>query len=137
MALCPNCGASVENGAIFCTSCGSSIHTNDGAPETPATPVNEEVVYNTPQTAPKARELNVAQLVWAIINIVLCCMPLGVAGLVFTIMAKDSPDDATEAKRLKNAKIFNIIATVGGALIVVFYIIYFVFLFSFSEYMYY
>ncbi|MBQ7384457.1 MAG: CD225/dispanin family protein [Clostridia bacterium] len=114
MAFCPNCGKSVDNGVNFCPSCGAAIPTNN---EFNGTPLNEEFIYDAPQ--PKQRELNVAQLVWSIINVVLCCMPLGIAAVVFTIMAKDAPDDETEAKRLKNALIFNIISTVAGVLVTI------------------
>lgn len=124
MAFCPNCGASVESGTLFCSSCGANLQANNNAPFG-----NAQTAYNAPQ--PKSRELNVAQLVWAIINTLFTFMPLGIVALVFTITAKDSPDDETEAKRLKNAKLCNIIATAIGAAAIVFSIIlvvvYFVF----------
>ncbi|MBQ9735378.1 MAG: hypothetical protein IJV96_01160 [Clostridia bacterium] len=49
-------------------------------------------------------------------------MPLGVASLVMTIMAKDAPTEEESAKKLKTAKICNIIGTIGGVVIYALYI---------------
>jgi len=108
MAFCPNCGNPVNDDACFCASCGTNLKSGNEQPTN-----IEEVKPEVPQ--PKKREFNMTQLVWAIINIVLCCLPLGVVALITTIIAKDAPNDETEAKNLKTAKICNIIATVAGA----------------------
>ena len=66
------------------------------------------------------------QLVWAIINIVACCTPLGIASLVFVIVAQSASTAENEASNLKIAKILNIIGTSVMAVFVVLYVIFFV-----------
>ncbi len=139
MPFCPNCGTPVENLNDPCPACNKTAPAEAiKATETPAaeTPVAETPVAETPAAPviepvivpeqPKVRQLNTAQLVCGIINSVCCCMPLGVAGIIMAVMAKDSPDDATEEKRLNIAKILNIIGTVGGAIVSILYVIYYV-----------
>lgn len=111
MAFCPKCGSFMENDAKFCPSCGTNMQEAENA-----TPVAEPVIL---EVKPKERSLNVGMLVWSIINVALCSMPLGVAALVTTITAKSADDDVTEQKRLRSARICNIIGTVLGAVIFV------------------
>ncbi len=116
MAFCPNCGKPVEEGENFCQGCGTNLNTNET--NNAAVSSNEPVINST---MPKKRVLNTAQLVWAIINIVMCCTPLGIAALIFAIIAKDAADDETEQKQLKTAKTCNLIGTIGGAVLVILY----------------
>lgn len=108
MKTCPKCGFSVEDEAAFCQACGADLKNPDAAPaeETPI-----------PIIQPRVRELNILQLIWSIINLICCCTPLGVAGLVLTITAKSAVDDITEQKNLRYAQICNIIATAVGAVV--------------------
>ena len=66
---------------------------------------------------------NTGLLVWSIINLVLCCMPLGIAGLVMTLNAKNCMSMEEEQQKLKTAKTLNLIGTIGGAVVVVLYIV--------------
>ncbi len=108
MAFCKNCGNMLEENANTCSACGTV--------QTEAAPivVNEQKASGT---------LNVLHLVWAIINLLACCTPLGIAGLIMTILAKDAPNAADEAKKLKTAKICNLIGTIGGAIVMIAYIV--------------
>ena len=119
MAFCKNCGAELDEGAKFCASCGTAQAEEEKATTENAAEEKVEIPeYVAPDMPPKASGvLNVAQLVWSIINIIMCCMPLGVVALIFTITAKDAPSTEEEAKKLKTAKTCNLIATIGGVVI--------------------
>jgi uncharacterized membrane protein YvbJ len=120
MAYCKNCGVALEENAKFCATCGASQEETVAAEIT-----TEEIVAPAPKKA--SGNLNIAQLVWSIINLIACCGPLGIAGLVLTIIAKDAPSAEDEAKKLKAAKTCNLIGTIGGAVITVLYTVIVVF----------
>jgi len=130
MPFCPNCGTNLENNEKFCPNCGKNMQENtqsasQSTNQTYTQPNADNVsAYSAPYNAQATpRSLNTAQLVWSIVNILMCCLPLGIVALIFTIIAKDAPDDETEARKLKTAKACNIISTVGGAIIIVLYIV--------------
>ena len=107
MRFCSNCGNPLTEDACFCTQCGSACNT-----QTAEEPV-KETVTEEPVEEPK-HGLHVGFLVWSIINMVLTVTPLGVVGLVFTIMANDTP--MTRALGyLKVVKTVNLVATIIGA----------------------
>ena len=49
---CPNCGATIEKGAMFCSSCGSKIETAEPVAEEPVAPA-EPVCPNCGQAIPE------------------------------------------------------------------------------------
>ena len=53
-------------------------------------------------------------LVWSIINLICCCLPLGIVGLVFTVTSKNEMTAEAQEKKLKNAFICNLIGTIVG-----------------------
>ncbi len=96
-------------------------------------PVQEQQV-DAPQTPPQPAytqtppqgSVNVNTtpfLVWSIINLVLCCFPIGIVGLVFTLNAGKATDQAAADEALKKAKTFNLIGTITGAVIFLVYIL--------------
>ena len=113
MAYCNNCGNQLDENAKFCGVCGTKTEqfANSAAP----------VFTAEPAPARASGVLNVKALVWSIINLLACCMPLGVASLILTILAKDAPTVEEEAKKLKTAKTLNLVGTIGA---VVFYFAY-------------
>ena len=117
MAYCKNCGVALEENAKFCATCGASQEETVAAEIT-----TEEIVAPAPKKA--SGNLNIAQLIWSIINLVACCTPLGIAGLILTIIAKDAPSAEDEAKKIKVAKTCNLIGTIGGIIISILYIAY-------------
>ena len=112
MSFCPNCGNNLEENVKFCPSCGAKLNDN-------AEPI---VVENIMNVENKARSLNVGMLVWSIINILMCCMPLGVVALIFTILAKDAATDEVEQKNIKIAKTCNLIGNIAVGVLVIIYI---------------
>jgi hypothetical protein len=73
--FCPQCGASNADNAAVCVQCGRSLQA--GIAPTPL-PVTGVVV---PPGAPGAMVPN--YLVFAILATVLCCLPTGIAAIVF------------------------------------------------------
>lgn len=125
MPFCRNCGAKLEEEVKFCPECGTaqeaipSEATAAPTPEIPVVPVAE-----VPEEPKSSGALNVGLLVWSILNLIFCCMPLGVVSLVMTITAKDATTAAEEAKKLKAAKTWNLVGTIAS---VVLYVLYFAF----------
>ena len=117
MAYCKNCGVALDENAKFCSTCGASQEEETVVAEI----TSEEIV--TPEPKKASGKLNIAQLVWSIINLVACCGPLGIAGLILTIIAKDAPSAEDEAKKIKVAKTCNLIGTIGGVIISVLYMV--------------
>ncbi|MBR5187636.1 MAG: zinc-ribbon domain-containing protein [Clostridia bacterium] len=111
MAYCSNCGSKLEENAKFCLACGTPTEQTENSTTINTAPVEEA----TPAPAKASGVLNMGMLIWAIINLISCCTPLGIAGLVLTILAKDAPSAEEEAKKLKTAKTCNLIGTIGGA----------------------
>ena len=130
MKTCTRCGATHDDSAKFCTSCGAAFEA-EAKTETANESINENVFgVETSDQAPAekagSRQINVGLLVWSIINIVACRTPLGIASLVFVIVAQSATTAENEASNLKIAKILNIIGTSAMAVFVVLYIIFFV-----------
>ena len=121
MPFCRNCGYELKDTDKHCPACGSEQEnvqdaTADSFAET-VTPIDIPVVKKA------SGVLNVGYLIWSILNILFCCMPLAVASLIMTVLAKDAPSAADEEKKLKTAKICNLIATIGGAVFYIFYVV--------------
>lgn len=112
MAFCSNCGSKLEENAKFCLACGTPTEQTENSTTENIAPVEEAA----PAPAKASGVLNMSMLVWAIINLIACCMPLGIVGLVLTIMAKDAPSAEEEAKKIKTAKTCNLIGSIGGVI---------------------
>jgi len=152
MRYCKNCGESLSDDAKFCPSCGAKFteetqqqqqgyqpptqeQPNDNnwqqvPPEQPNYQQNPNYIpydqynyYQQPIQDKPSGKLNTAMLVWAIINTVSCCQLLGIIALIFTISANSTATLAEETQKLKTAKILNLIGTISGVVIIIFYII--------------
>ena len=117
MAFCKYCGNELPEDAKFCTSCGASQ--SDGTQKQART----ENTY-VPVQMPPSRTIKAGYLVWSILNILFCCLPFGIVGLVMTVIARDAVTAEEEMQKLKKAKGWNLAATITGAVAVVLYIIY-------------
>lgn len=105
MAFCKNCGANIDDLAVMCPTCGTNVKT-------------QNIV-----TEPKKGNLNIGLLIWSIINMTICCslfsLPLGIVGLVFTLMAKNKPTIEEEKKAIKVAMICNLIGTILAVILTI------------------
>lgn len=92
---CQRCGALNDDDAKFCASCG--------APCGGASPANPDASGPAPQPNDAVHDYLIPNIFAAI----LFCMPLGVAGIVFSALARDARtkgDLALAAARTKTAK---------------------------------
>lgn len=154
MKTCPNCKNTVNDNELFCPNCGTRVDAqqtpdmNTGYQANPQytntqpdyTQQNNQYTqqdysqqnygqpggYYPPQQ-PANQGLNTTPyLVWSIINILLCCMPLGIWSLILSINANKKPTYEQAQKDIKTAKTLCLISTIGGAVFQIFYIIFFV-----------
>jgi hypothetical protein len=61
-------------------------------------------------------------LAWSICNLIFCCLPPGVVAIVFSVQSRSAAPrgDVAEAERTANtAKTCNMVATIGGGIVVV------------------
>ena len=82
-------------------------------------PYNPSPYQNTGRNPSNPRTLNIGALVFSIINLVVfscCCTGVifGVAGIIFTVMAKNALTDEDEARYVKLAYILNVVGVVLG-----------------------
>lgn len=108
MKYCTHCGAELHENQVICVKCGCMVQSG-----TPAAP-----------QMPKKRSMNVGMLIFSIVNLLLCCQPLGIIATLFTALATDAKSDEEEHKKLRTAKILNIIGIIGAVVIWTAYIVF-------------
>jgi len=72
MASCPQCGFANADNATFCAQCGRNLQ-----PAAPAPPLQAAGVVMAPGTTVPN------YLVFAILSTVLCCLPTGIAAIIY------------------------------------------------------
>ena len=82
------------------------------------------LIYRVLHSPKASGALNVGMLIWSIINLCCLCTPLGIAGLILTIIAKDAFTKAEEDKKLKGAKICNLIGSIGFVIVGILYVVF-------------
>lgn len=119
MPFCRNCGTQLEDDAKFCPECGNA--TENGAPYSdPQANAESATAANFfPQAS--SGSLNVGMLVWSILNLVFCCLPLSVVSIIMTVTASKAATAEEEIRHLKTAKICNLIANIGAVVIYALY----------------
>lgn len=135
---CPKCGAENYDNAVYCTSCGEALqNTQEQPPQQPAYPQQpQQGGYQQPQQPayqqPMYQQQPVPQvnnyLVWSILVTIFCCLPFGIAAIVFsskvnTLLAQGNYAGAMDAS--KKAKTWCIVGAIGFVVVLIFYIILF------------
>ena len=110
---CKNCGAELNEGAIFCGNCGVKIETEQPVAEETVCEqdcsyqAQAEPVYAEP-VVPAEKPNTVLWIVLSAIHIFVCFPLTGIISLIFSILghlAADKGDFADAFKKLKFAKI--------------------------------
>lgn len=145
---CNKCGAPLTEGALFCGECGAKVEATEAvntatetqgsftaapaaepAPQPQTTYTAPSQPQNTTYTAPQGGPANnvvangTPMIIWAIVNMVLCCLPLGIVALINAIKIDKAMTQIEADELTKKAKMWNIIATASAAVGVVVYII--------------
>lgn len=124
MPFCRNCGHELDENTKFCPECGTNQEISKDNAKAENFTVDTSSIFDDaePVIPPASGKLNVGLLVWSILNIVFCCLPLAIVSLVFTTTAKDAANAQEEAKKLKVARTCNIIntAVMGGLFLLIF-----------------
>ncbi len=114
---CVHCGAQLDATMRFCPQCGASINsTSDrssfGGAESPLNASYENPYVcagnydRSPGCASESSSIN-DYLLWNVLATLFCCMPCGIAGIVFSCQcnsAKGRGDFATASQRAQTAK---------------------------------
>ena len=130
MLYCQNCNQYLPDGTVYCPHCGAGS-LMQVAPPPPYPPTDPNFAH--PPTSPGypyppygnpyqssvygSHKLQVGLMVWAIILIVSSYGSLfGILSLIWLLLAKDELYACEEQKKIKTAKIFNIVGTVVAGL---------------------
>lgn len=90
---CPSCGAQNPDVARFCANCRTAISAGPGPSAPPPPP--------PPASAP----FNMAGVLVPAILAFFCCQPLGIAAIIFAVMANSSHNSGDLAGSSKNSGI--------------------------------
>lgn len=109
MRLCQRCGVSVEDGAYFCPQCGAPVY----PPPQPQRPLG--------YCAPEPPDITLL-LLWSVFNLMCCFPPLGIVGLILTLLVSGAETEEKAQKLVRWTSHLNLIGTVGGVLLLLLYI---------------
>ena len=132
MAYCNQCGEKIQKGATFCDHCGASLVDEESeSPRLYGKPPPLPNAESSPEPAPSEPEEKSYpaghvpnHLVKAIIATLCCCMPAGVAGIVYAAQVDGhlrSGDLAAAQESSKKANFWSNLAIAGGFIVSIFY----------------
>lgn len=111
MAYCPNCGTQVPDHAAFCTACGSPMMQRSAAPGNGYWQSYDQQAYYPPVRPYETGGL----MAWSIITLLLCTIP-GIVALVKTSGINNALTTEEQARRIRSAKTWCWIGTIGAVL---------------------
>lgn len=122
--VCPKCGMSLPDDAVFCAQCGASVqgaqdpNQTFNAQQPPMNPPQyNNYSYQTQQPMGEKPINGTTYLIFAILATVLCCLPFGIPAIIFATKidkAQATGDFAGAADAAKKSKMWSIIAAVGS-----------------------
>ncbi len=128
---CPKCGSINNDGVKFCTSCGAEVSAPPApqpiTPDAGAYNQNPGQTYNAapaPMAPPPGAPKGSTYLIWSILSTLFCCLPLGVAAIIYAAKidsAVANGDILAAQEAAKKAKMFTIIGAIGGGIIMIAY----------------
>ncbi|MDR2117584.1 MAG: CD225/dispanin family protein [Planctomycetaceae bacterium] len=104
---CSRCGTVLEENVNFCPNCGS-----------PPQQQNFQQPYSPYNTIPAPADY----LIWSILSLVFCCLPLGIAALIFSIQCKTAFAAGRYEEAIKHSRTAfqcNLIALIAGILVLI------------------
>ncbi len=129
--FCTKCGNSLPETARFCPLCGVAVPSErSSTAESPLDPPSSATAYDSANPYASSSDpyaptgwgeaANVPDyLGWNVLATLFCCMPLGIAGIIFSIQAnsaKTRGDFETAARHSSTAKTLLIVGAVVGGL---------------------
>ena len=139
---CKNCGAELNEGAVFCGNCGMKVEAEQPVYEAPVQEFSQEVhneyqeqgsyvppvmpeCYSEP-VVPAEKPNTVLWIVLAAVEIFTCCQLTGIVSLIFAILghvAADKGNFAEAEKKIKTAKTWFWVGLVLGLVFIIAYFI--------------
>lgn len=83
---CKNCGQKLDEGALFCTKCGTKVENQEIKKEDAVQNVAVTQAANQNTSKPKTNGLAIAGFVISIVSPICCCGTLSVLSLIFSII---------------------------------------------------
>ncbi len=146
MKNCPNCHQQIGDNEMYCPNCGARVDAqsqqNTQQYAQNPQPGYDQQQYAQPDYSQQQYNQQYAQqgqpgqpgaptkyfnttpyLVWSILNLLFCCMPLGIWSLVLTTTLNNKPTYQEAEKNFKTAKILCIVGTAAGFVIELLYVI--------------
>ncbi|MDR1964826.1 MAG: CD225/dispanin family protein, partial [Planctomycetaceae bacterium] len=107
---CVHCGTNLPDNATFCTACGSAVAVNP-----PQTPFNQysptgQGNYGAPGTYGQPGDYRPPPpkipnyLIWSIFSTICCCLPLGIAAIIFSVQSQSALTAGNFAKAAQDSK---------------------------------
>lgn len=115
---CRNCGREIADHVRFCTYCGTDR--------------NQPVYSAAPSLSPEANNTATAALVWGIVAVVFCQLPLGfIFGIVGQNKVREAEKMGIENGMVKAGRIMSLIGLIVGIVMTVFWAIFFLVMIGF------
>ena len=129
--FCYKCGAEMQDDAMFCSSCGLKLERSAPTPNSAASPIDASVYdqssspysespYFAPSTGASyssdSSKVN-NYLIWNVLATLFCCIPLGIVGIVFSVLSSNAmsrSDYMTGRSHASTAKTFFILSVVSA-----------------------